>query len=109
MPQLILNPLSGEFDFIRRLGEKRRIGVDLAGDINGVNRVFSTPTKFMHEAGQEDIAVYYNGQRLRQGALNDYVAGESGGGGTGYDSILLNFATKATPDLDRLTVDYTEQ
>ena len=82
MPQLILNPLSGEFDFIRRLGEKRRIGVDLAGDINGVNRVFSTPTKFMHEAGQEDIAVYYNGQRLRQGALNDYVAGESGGGGT---------------------------
>lgn len=106
--RLVFNPLTGEFDYVRRLGEARRVGVSLIGTIDGSNQVFTTPSKFIYEAGGESLCVYYNGQRLIEGAIDDYTVSESGGPGTGHDTVSLAFAPKGAPGLDRLTADYTE-
>ncbi len=97
------NPLTGEFDLVTRPGEKQRRGIELIGTIDGVNTTFTTPEYFLHEAAGETIAVYYNGQRMYVGAANDYLPSESGGPGTGYDTITLTVAPRVG---DRVTADY---
>lgn len=79
-----------------------RTNVALLGVVNGVNTVFSTPDTFIHD-GVTDEAVYVRGQRLLHGAGNDYVASESGGVGTGYDTIVLSIPPQAG---DNLLIDY---
>jgi len=78
----------------------------LTGLINGVNTVFTTSADF--EAGTE--AVYFNGLRQHPGVGNDYIISESGGVGTGFDTITFAVAPRARagsrPD-DRVTVDFT--
>ena len=69
-----------------------RIGLDLLGTTDGLNRVFTTPSKFVHVVGQQTIEVFHNGRRLRQAlgedpALGDYFVYEGGGSGTGFDSL----------------------
>lgn len=110
MPRFVLNPFTGEFDAVTAPGEFRRTGVALVGAINGVNMVFTTPSIFVHASGGDSIAVYYNGQRLFEGAANDYVVSESGGPGTGYDTVTLTFAPKGVPpsNPDIVTADYSE-
>lgn len=105
MPQLVFNPLTGEFDYIRRKGEGQVVGALPSGVIDGVNTLFTTSSFFQ----EDSIAVYYNGQRLRRGASNDYVVSESGGIGTGFDTIDLTFAPRSSPMVDVITVDYTER
>lgn len=102
------NPLTGEFDLVRKLGENSKVGIGLVGSIDGINQTFTTPTKFVHVVGGETIRVFYNGQRLVEGVLDDYTVSESGGPGTGYDTVLLAFAPKGSPGLDKLMADYTE-
>lgn len=104
MPQIVFNPLSGEFDFVRRVGEKQVTGAVPTGVIDGANMDFVTPSYFV----EGSIAVYYNGQRLRKGASNDYVVSESGGIGTGFDTINLTFAPRSSPKVDVITADYLE-
>jgi len=53
-------------------------------------RIFTSALPFQH-GGVDGEAVLYNGQRLREGVINDYIASESGGVGTGYDTITLTF------------------
>jgi hypothetical protein len=53
-------------------------------------RIFLAPQQFKHGSVDTEV-VYYNGQRLTEGSGNDYFATESGGAGTGYDSIVLTF------------------
>lgn len=53
-------------------------------------KVFNTSFDFKH-GGIETEVLLYNGQRLREGSGHDYVASESGGIGTGYDTITLEF------------------
>jgi hypothetical protein len=66
--------------------------------------VFTTPVYFRH-GGVETEVVVYDGQRLREGVGHDYVASESGGAGTGYDTITLQF----DPDVDvNWFIDYTD-
>lgn len=60
----------------------------------GNPQIFTTAIPFKH-GGVDDEAVLYNGQRLKEGAANDYVASESGGAGTGYDTITLTFVPMA--------------
>ena len=108
MARFVFNPLTGEFDLVRRLGEGRHVGVELIGVIDGVNQTFTTPSKFIHGVGGENICVYYNGQRLSEGGSDDYTVSESGGPGTGHDTVSLSFAPKSSTGLDRLTADYTE-
>lgn len=78
----------------------------LAGPINGTNTVFTTSAEFT--PGSE--AVYFNGVRQTAGAGNDYTISESGGAGTGYDTIIFDVAPRARggskPD-DRVSIDYT--
>jgi hypothetical protein len=47
--------------------------------------------------------VYLRGLRLLEGAGNDYVASESGGAGTGYDTLTFSRAPRVD---DNVFVDY---
>lgn len=72
-----------------------RIREPLNGVINGVNTVF-TSTQYIDRtvAGKEEY-VLYNGQFFVEGSGNDYVISESGGVGTGYDTITFAFAPRS--------------
>lgn len=80
-----------------------RTGVDLVGAKNDVNVTYTIPfgDKFTHNLPFLTIQVFYNGQRLR--LLDDYTVVESGGVGTGYDTITLEFAPRSS---DKLLADY---
>ena len=80
----------------------RHVGVALFGAINGSNTTFTTPVDFLN-AGGDTIAVFYNGQRLFAGAGNDYLLSESGGPGTGWDTVTVLFVPRLS---DRLTADF---
>lgn len=85
-----------------------RVGVALVGPKDGSNRVFrTTPDVFEHDLGGtgQTIEVFHNGRRLIQTtsmdpSIGDYWVEESGGVGTGYDTInLLTFAPVARSSL----------
>jgi len=63
----------------------------LIGTKNGVNVVFTTSQKFTRATGKEEW-VYHNGVFQEFGVGNDYVASESGGVGTGFDTITMSVA-----------------
>lgn len=105
MPRLLFNPFTGTFDYVLRPGEGQVSGEVPAGLINGSNTDFTTAGKFQN--GSEKV--YYNGERLQEGATNDYTTAEGGGFGAGFDTIVLAFAPKAAPgNPDVLLIDYTE-
>lgn len=80
-----------------------RTGQDLVGSRNGFNLVFTIPVgdKFTHNLPFLTIQVYFNGQRLK--LIDDFVINESGGPGSGYDTVILEIAPRAA---DKLSVDY---
>lgn len=80
---------------------KFRFGVVLSGAINGFNSVFTTPEDFRHDPPRAVLSLFFNGQRLFVG--DDFTVSESGGPGTGYDTITALFAP--VPG-DRLWADY---
>lgn len=59
----------------------------------GDPKVFNTIMPFTH-LGVGPEQVFYNGQKLEEGASSDYVASESGGLGSGYDTITLGFTPR---------------
>jgi hypothetical protein len=73
--------------------------VMMIGDIDGANRVFAIPApdKFingMFSGNLFKIQVYHNGRGLLE--TIDYIISESGGVGTGYDTIILvSFSPRA--------------
>lgn len=79
-----------------------RTNVVPLGTVNGVNTVFTTPDNFVHD-GVTNEAVFLRGLRRSEGAGNDYVASESGGAGTGYDTITFARAPKTG---DNIVLDY---
>lgn len=80
-----------------------RRNILLSGDQNGVNLVFSTlPDKFVRVPFTE--VVYRNGMVQDEGASNDYTISESGGTGTGYDTITL--IINAPLSWEKLSIDY---
>lgn len=88
-------------DLSANLAPVVRKGFPFVGPRDGNNRVFrTTPLKFVHDlAGSgQTIEVWHNGRRLIQTAASDpgqgdYTVSESGGVGTGFDTItLLTFA-----------------
>jgi hypothetical protein len=67
-----------------------RQNIDLEGDVDGVNRIFTTPDKFINGTYQSNtfkIQVFHNGRALLE--TEDYIVSESGGVGTGYDTIIF--------------------
>lgn len=73
----------------------------LIGPLNGFNLVFTTSTKFF-ASGPSKECLHYNGVVLYQGLADDYTVSESGGVGTGFDTITMAFAPRAN---DRLSID----
>ncbi len=65
-------------------------------------RTLQTSFPFKH-GGVDTEVLLYNGQRLLEGSGNDYVASESAGVGSGYDTITLEFAP--APD-SNWSIDY---
>ena len=83
----------------------RRTGVVLAGSIDNINQVFVAPDKFIHESGIRSVEVYYNGQRLLE--TDDYTVSESGGVGTGYDTVTMQIAPRSHgTNIDKVWADY---
>lgn len=80
-----------------------RTGQDLVGSKNGLNLVFTVPDgdKFTHNLPFLTIHVFFNGQRLK--LIDDYVINESGGPGSGYDTVILEVAPRLA---DKVWVDY---
>lgn len=67
--------------------------VVLSGVQNGVNLIFTIPDKAIHDPPKLQLKVYRNGVLQHPGIGNDYVASESGGAGTGFDTITLAAGT----------------
>jgi hypothetical protein len=83
----------------------RKEDIQLIGVVNNSNTVYTIPTdKFIQDATFK-IIVYKNG--VKQVFLDDYFIAESGGPGTGYDTVIFTIAptTIPAPD-DILTADY---
>ena len=81
--------------------KKLRFGVAVSGAINGSNRIFTAPEKFLVTSSGIEPQVYYNGQRLVRG--DDYVLSEAGGPGSGYDVFTFEFSPRSG---DKVQVDY---
>lgn len=80
-----------------------RTGIALVGAKTGANYVFTTPgnEKFTHNLPFLTIHVYYNG--VRQTLIDDYMILESGGPGTGYDTVIMSVPPRSW---DHLLADY---
>ena len=65
--------------------DRLKWSVELAGLKNGLNPTFTTPDKFVTGT----IRLYWNGQRLLEGGSIDFITSESGGAGTGFDTITF--------------------
>lgn len=98
---MILQPVSygNTADYI--LG-KFRWNKSLLGSKDGFNHTFTTPEDFV-QSGEQVIRVYLNGQRLQEGISNDYTVLESGGPGTGFDTVILVVAPLG---YEKVTADY---
>jgi hypothetical protein len=81
----------------------QRVRRALAGVQNQSNQAFTTPEKFTRAVGFEEW-VLYNGQMLEAGVGCDYTVSESGGVGSGFDTIT--FETIAPHSDDNLRIVY---
>jgi hypothetical protein len=81
---------------------KLRSAQPLTGLIDGVNTSFSTPEPFIHDPPRQTMELFYNGQRLF--ISDDFLISESGGPGTGYDTVQTLFAPRSG---DKLLANYT--
>lgn len=84
-----------------------RQNVPLIGVKNGINRIFSVPNgeHFVNQnIGNHDfrILIRHNGKGLEEGV--DYMVSESGGSGTGYDTII--FSAFAPIEESSILADY---
>jgi hypothetical protein len=75
--------------------------IEPAGSKNGSNLVFTFPDTFI----EETIQLYFNGVRQMQGVGCDYTVSESGGVGTGFDTITMAIGLAPQAD-DNLFADY---
>jgi len=81
--------------------------INLIGPTDGVNRTFFTPDVFINGPEPVDnsfkLQLDHNGRHLIEGI--DYVVGESGGPGTGFDTVNLISLTPTSTS--KLTCNYT--
>ena len=93
------------FPFLSRYIPARRYRTEqvLVGPIDGSNVSYTLPSgdKFVQDLPYIQIVVFYNGVRLL--LRDDYTVLESGGGGTGFDTVVL--ATPPRPG-DKVVADY---
>lgn len=99
---MILRSVNDGYRAASILFGKMRWDKDLVGSKNGLNKVFTTPDPYFVQDGEQIIRVVLNGQRFS--SPDDFVASESGGVGTGYDTVTL--VAVAPVPTDELTADY---
>jgi hypothetical protein len=75
----------------------------LIGIQDGVNLVFTTNKKFIHDSTQQEL-LYINGVRQKEGISCDYIASESIPL-FGFDTITIAYAPRSN---DVLTIDFYE-
>lgn len=83
-------------------------GQSLIGSFDGINQSFYTLEKFINDTfGNNEfrIMVKRNGRILTEGV--DYIVSESGGLGTGYDTV--KFICNPPYETDNIEVDYIVQ
>jgi hypothetical protein len=100
----LVNYLSLQFAEQLFIAARRyRTGQGLLGPKTGLNYTFRVPwgEKFSHNLPFLTPSVYFNG--VRQTFIDDYMVLESGGPGTGYDTVVLNIAPLY---FDHVTADY---
>lgn len=79
--------------------------IKLVGAVNDVNTVFTIPSGTFLQNSTYKIIVYKNG--VKQVFLDDYFIAESGGPGTGYDTVIFVVPPATTPTpVDIVTADY---
>lgn len=85
-----------------------RFDIAPSGTKDGINATFVLPggEKAIHSPGGIVIRAYKNGRRLQLGAGCDFTVSESGGAGTGYDTLTYETAPKSD---DNLVVDFIVQ
>jgi hypothetical protein len=95
-----LDVLTAAFaEYINTGGTGEVVSAILLGTIDGVNLSFTTPQKFVGGT----LRQHFNGVRVYE--PDDYAASESGGAGTGYDTVT--FVAGLIPKIgDRLLADY---
>lgn len=82
----------------------RKEDIVLNGLVNDSNTVFTTDSIFIQNTTYK-IIVYKNG--VKQLFLDDYFIAESGGPGSGYDTVILTVAPTTIPTpVDVITADY---
>jgi hypothetical protein len=83
----------------------RKEDIQLMGNVDGINTVFSIPSGTFIENPTYNIIVYKNG--VKQVFADDYFIAESGGPGTGYDTVIMVVPPTTTPaPVDVITADY---
>lgn len=79
---------------------------DLTAQVDGVATSFTLTSggkAFNDPAKQVVMNIYLNGQRQVVGGTEDYTLSESGGAGTGFDTISFTYTPRSA---DRLIVNY---
>lgn len=79
--------------------------VQLLGAVDNFNTLYFIPSGTFIESSNLKIVVYKNG--VKQVLNDDYVVNESGGVGTGYDSVIMTVAPTTVPaPIDVITADF---
>jgi hypothetical protein len=79
--------------------------IQLVGLVNNVNTIFTIPSGTWIQVPPYKIIVYKNG--VKQVLGDDYTIAESGGPGTGYDTVILAIPPETIPaPIDVITADY---
>lgn len=83
----------------------RKEDIKLIGNVDGINTIFTIPSGTFIQSGDYKIIVYKNG--VKQVFLDDYLITESGGPGTGYDTVIMTTPPTVIPSpTDVITADY---
>ena len=79
--------------------------IELVGNVDSVNSIYQIPSGYFLQNDYYKIMVYRNG--VRQAFLDDYLIAESGGPGTGFDTVIFTSPPLSTPSPpDLITADY---
>lgn len=79
--------------------------IRLVGLVNGVNTIFTIPIGTWIQSSPYKIIVYKNG--VKQVLGDDYSIAESGGPGTGYNTVIFTVPPESIPaPPDVMTADY---
>lgn len=83
----------------------RKEDIQLVGTVDDVNVIYEIPNGHFIQNNTYKIIVYKNG--VKQFYLDDYLIAESGGPGTGYDTVILTIPPMSSIlPIDVITADY---